>query len=227
MQTPPPAVSQLPAGASIPQSASAWQAPLQGLVDARARRSTALGVAGAWRLLIEVADERVLGRAARRRPIEVFAVGPGGAEERAEIMVRDRVFTGHPVVERQIALIVVAERTHTAGRIGGRMRRRRSPPLVRGDEAVHLAVGILLVGARPLVIGVDEAIGRVVEGRRLHAVGIGVRVVGRRHLDVGLARLGQLREVVVERPVLEHQDEHVIDGDVFAARMRGALGFGW
>src|SRR6185312_6600427 len=129
--------------------------------------------------------------------------------------------------EGDIGLVVVGEGAGPAREAGaGRVRRRGAPVVVGGVEAVHHPVVVLLVCPRPLVVRVDQAELGVVVGGDGAAHPVGVGVAGGGDLDVGLAVGGQLGEVVIERSVLLHDDEDVIDRDGRAVRRRGALRLG-
>ena len=134
------------------------------------------------------------------------AVRERRAQARAEPAVRQRERPGERVVERQILLGPVAH--------GGGLVALRRGLLGRGHEPVHLAAGPLGVAGAPALAG--------------HAVGLhgGARVIGPDHGARGVRVLGIGRavvtereslapaegaEVVVERVVLHHQHDDVLD----------------
>ena len=147
-----------------------------------------------------------------------------GPRHRREVAVTDRELVGEPVVERDVGLVVVAEgatpREHLEVAIGGHL----AEALVRHDEAVHGTAAHLLNGAAEVVVGVDEAVGLLMEDADRFALAVGVGEVVGGHLHLRLTVGGQLLEVVIEGAVLHHDHDDVIDGNVVAARVGGALG---
>jgi hypothetical protein len=180
---------------------------------------------------VELLEDRLLREAVGRREVvaDVAEGRPGQqvepvrerlAEDRGEVPIADRERRVQAVVEGQVGRCVVAHGP-AAGRVG-RID-------VGGGESVHASTVDLLVDAGPAVVQVgDFAIAGLMEGRnrrpgRVHRVGItGARRLGRRPrltLEV------QLSEVVIERAVLLHQDQHVLDlarpGFLVAGLIRG------
>ena len=157
------------------------------------------------------------------------------------VVVRDREGAGELIVERDVALVVPPERAVTGQRIDGiavdgnraavHDRRAFGITLIRLKEAVHAAAVELLVARAPLVVRIGHAEHRRVlpgvhrAARRVRLLGVHRRV--RRRLDVAPVRvLIQMAEVRVERPILLHQDDDVLDRDLGVDRELAAERFG-
>jgi hypothetical protein len=184
------------------------------LVPDRRQRGRHLGV------VVSVGLGRVL----------VEPVGEGLARERAEVAVQRRVLLGQRADDGQVRqrlapapvihIAVVADRERVRGgerdpRVVGRRRRAL-------QEAVHLPVVVLNQPAFPAVVGV--AVPAALEVGRERVVGVGVAVDRGDVLQVvPPVGAGQPAEEVVERAVLHHQDDDVLDapGTVGANRGRG------
>ncbi len=146
------------------------------------------------------------------------AVGVGGSHDRTVVGVADGEGVGQRVVVGQVLAGVVGHREGTVGR-----------PLVlglgvHGDEAVHpTAVPRLVLGA-PVVGEVEGAFGvggpdgveperqqmpGEAAGRLRHGLGERTEPGGRVVVEAPDSRVGP--EVVVERAVLHHEEDHVLD----------------
>ena len=195
--------------------------------DARGGQAVGVELPGDVPLLELVEDRRVLLRVRELRQIgegvvglaeagrrdEVHPVGPRRPRQRAVVVVGHREGVGQLVVERDVGLVVPPHgaRPLVDGRIGAGGRRL----VVDRDEAVHLAVVDLGVGAEPRVIGVGRAHVRGVGPRHGGAVDVGVGRAGVGDLDVGaVAVLVEVPQVAVERVVFHHHHDDVVDRDV-------------
>jgi len=74
------------------------------------------------------------------------------------------------------------------------------------------------MAATPAVVGVGEAVVLETKSGDWVAVFVGVHVARRRDLGIGHAERGQVLQEMIERPVLEHQHDDVIDRDLIAKR---------
>ncbi len=147
-----------------------------------------------------------------RPRVKEHAVRPSGAEHRSEVAIADRERARQGVIVTEVVRVVVAERARSLG-IAGR------------DEAVHLAVAKLYVGRVPIVPRVPSAERRLVERFDVAvALRVVVLVAGRCHVGIGLAELGQLLKIVIERAIFLHHDHEVIDRDALANGIGGAQG---
>ena len=172
---------------------------------------------------IQMPDERVASVDRRRLGLvvaaavgasgqRVQAVGPGGAGDGAVPAVADAEVLREMVVDGEVGVVVVV---HDHARIGiGHVATRQRVRKARG-EAVHRAAADLKVGLSGGVIGIPVGIGDV-RGRRVRdRILLAVRRV--RHLgleavDVVAAVFErEVPEHVVERPVLQHQHDDVLD----------------
>ena len=156
----------------------------------------------------------------------VEAVREGLAGERAEVAVQHRVVLGQGADDGQVRdrlagavgveVRVVADREGVGlGQRHARVVRRGGRPL---QEAVHLAEVVLDQEAFPAVVGVAVAAALEVGRQRVVAVVVAVRrQVGQVVPAVGA---GQPAEEVVERPVLHHQHDDVLDAVRAVRRQR-------
>ena len=182
------------------------------LVPDRRQRGRHLGV------VIPVGLPRVL----------VEPVGEGLARERAEVAVQRRVLLGQRADDGQvrqrlapsvvIEVAVVADRERVGGGEGDpRVVGRGGRPL---QEAVQLPVVVLDQPAFPAVVGV--AVPAALEVGRERVVRVRV-AVDRGHVPQVVPAVGarQPAEEVVERAVLHHQDDDVLDAPRAVGANRG------
>lgn len=126
-------------------------------------------------------------------------------------MVADAKAVGKIRVDRQLLRGVV--RHDNTGRVTFERRLRSRLAVVR-REAAHRTIGDLLVDA-PTRMARILSLHQLRHLRRMHRVALpasGVLELGRRALNVGSPELGaQKPEHVIERSILEHQRNDVID----------------
>ncbi len=139
---------------------------------------------------------------ARLSRVHVLAVRPGRAEQRAEVAVVQREGVRDRWQERDVPLVVVAEREVVVGGF---------------PEAVQRAAVVLPAPALPGVVGVLEGAALEVRrervGRMLVPVVIGIGEAGVLRVGVGMPA-----EVVIEGAVLLHEDDEGVDRHVRRAR---------
>ena len=128
--------------------------------------------------------------------MHVLAVRERGPEQGAEVVVAERELARERGVEIEIALVVVADRELV---------------VAAGEESVRE----LAAAAAPAVVGVGVLAAAIVarnEAMRRHRlVVVGMRrILGVVEPDLVL-RAGAPAEIMVERAVLHHQHDHVVD----------------
>ena len=130
--------------------------------------------------------------------MHVLPIGIGRGEQRAEEAIERGERLGHVRGERQIGLVVVADREHVA---------------LGAQEPVHPAAVELGPAAVPGVVGVEEPAALVVVGEPVVAY-VRPSTVGEAQAGLAAVGSGQPAEVVVERPVLHHQHDERVDRQV-------------
>jgi hypothetical protein len=139
----------------------------------------------------------------------VQPVGPGRAGHRAEPAIAHRELPGEVIVDRDIGGVVI---THHARRIPILNAAARERAGKARGETVHRAAADLQINRAGRVIGI---IGNRRAAEVMDGIAVPVVLVGElwtQTIDITAATLKrQIPEHVIERAVLEHQNDDVVD----------------